>query len=280
MISQNETKVIGVSNLLMCAGVGQLNRRVARLWLAENGDVHGLRRSVADGALPFEQTQIDLAHQEWPDMDAKYIVVALSAIERSIEAYRSAYVEPIQLLMRSMLEWKTRPQKIIVVSSTRVYGADDAEIIDDGFNAETDDVYGQILLEMEKLVEELPAPSSVVRLSGIYAPGRDWLKRMALKATNESLAKNHWTNRIHIDDAARAIVFLLGKSEADSHFIVTDLKPVPVIDMYNYFRKRENVDLLTVNLPANRGKQLIPSRLEELGFEWNYPDAFSGGYES
>lgn len=263
----------------MCAGVGQLNRRVAAKWQQSGGQVVGLRKSAPSDSLPFPQQSIDLAENRWPDIGSRYVVVALSAQERSTKAYRNAYVEPIKRLEESILNWKQLPEKVIVVSSTRVYGVDDGSIIDDSSVAETQDEYGRILLEMESTVAQLPVDAAVVRLSGLYGPGRDWMKRMALKATEERVEKNHWTNRIHIDDASSAIVFLLKQPSLQDSYIISDCQPIPVVEMYNYFRQREGVGLLKVEVDSDRGKRLIPSRLTELGFQWHFPNAFSGGYE-
>lgn len=268
-----------MSNILMCAGVGQLNSRVAARWQQEGGQVVGLRMSAHSDALPFPQHSVNLAENHWPDAGARAVVVALSARERSIEAYRNAYVEPIKRLAESISNWEQLPEKVMVVSSSRVYGIDDGSLVDDEIIAETQDEYGQILLEMEAKVARLPVTSAVVRLSGIYGPGRDWMKRMALKACDDSIKKNYWTNRIHIDDASSAILFLLNQASLESSYIVSDCQPVPVVKMYNYFRQREGIELLDESIPENRGKKLFPSRLTELGFQWEYPDAYSGGYE-
>ena len=264
---------------LLCAGVGKLNSRVAANWLQQSGSVIGLRRSQMDETLPFEQRTVDLASEPWPDVGADVIVVALSAAERTPEAYRQAYVAPIQQLAQSLSTWQRLPEKVIAVSSTRVYGSENGELITDDLEAQTDDEFGRILLAMEAEVTALPVPASVVRLSGIYGPGRDWLKRSALQATEESVTQNKWTNRIHIDDAAAAIVFLLHQRALADHYIVSDLQPVSLLDMYDFFRKREGVAPLAISLPVSAGKRLLPTRLQGLGFTWQYPNAFSGGYD-
>lgn len=264
---------------LLCAGVGQLNSRVAQQWLKLSGQVVGMRRSLADAELPFEQHQVNLAEERWPDVGADVIVVALSAQERTLDAYRAAYLAPIEQLAQSLTNWAKQPEKIVVVSSTRVFGVEDGSLITDAKIAETDDEFGQMLIAMEHEVQNLPVPSTVVRLSGIYGPGRDWLKRSALAANEEGIHKNNWTNRIHIDDAAAAIVFLLQLNTLEPSYIVSDLKPMPLLDMFAYFREREGQPALQVGMPAAGGKRLIPTHLQALGFTWQYPHAFAGGYD-
>ena len=265
-------------SLLVCAGVGTLNSRIAGLWQANQGSVIGLRRGSADPALPFEQQSLDLGQAAWPDLGADVLVVALSARERTEAGYRAAYHLPLLRLAESMAGWRTLPAKVVVVSSTRVYGVDDGRRVDDDTPVDTPDLFGQILLSMEASVRQLPCPSTVVRLSGLYGPGRDWLKRMALAADPSQLTRNHWTNRIHLDDAAGAVMHLLAQESLADSYLISDLEPVPVLEMYNYFRQREGVPLLQPLPEAEGGKRLIPTRLQASGYQWRYPNAFSGGY--
>lgn len=266
-------------SLLVCAGVGQLNRRVAHLWQAEGGTVMGLRRREPDSDLPFPQVSIDLSATPWPDLGADQIVVALSASHRSEAAYQQAYLHPVQRLVESIQSWRAPPKRVVVVSSTRVYGLNDATVINDNDLAQTDDPYGQILLAMEACLKGLSCEHAVVRLSGLYGPGRDWLKRMALNATPETVTQNKWTNRIHIDDAAAAIVHVLKLPKVNDHYIVSDTEPMPLIEMLNYFRRNEDLENLDASEPPLAGKRLIPSALSASGFQWQFPHAFSGGYE-
>lgn len=263
---------------LLVAGVGDLNKRVALGWNQLGGFVEGARLSQADSSLGFKQHSLDLSVNLWPDTQAMTICVALSARERTIEAYRKAYVLPIQQLLKSIPHWQFPPERVIVVSSTRVYGESDGEEIDDNWLAQSNDEYGQILLEMEGLVGQLPCESTVVRLSGIYGPGRDWLKRMAVKASEEAPATNHWTNRIHIEDAAFAILHLANLNKVEKSYIVSDTAPTSWCDMLNYLRELMNLPSLTNCLEVKGGKKLIPSGLIKSGFKWKYPTAKSGGY--
>jgi len=265
---------------LLCVGVGQLNRRVGNIALENQCDVVGIRRSSPDPALGFPQLSLNVSENEWPDVEAETIVVALSAGERSIEAYRNTYVNSINQLSVSLKNWKVLPKRIVVVSSSRVYGENKGEWINDDLPPQTADDYGKILLEMETLVKNLPVPTIIVRLSGIYAPGRDWLKRMALKSDSSIELENSWTNRIHIDDAANAIWHVLNLNTPQPSYIVSDIKPVHKIEMYNYFRDQQGIVELKDRTELIAGKRLSPSRLLSEGFKWQYPDAFSGGYQN
>lgn len=264
---------------LALAGAGSLNRRIAQLWQQQHGPVEAMRLSEPDPGLGFPQVSVDLSCDPWPDLQAGCLVVALASRgERTLDNYRRAYVEPLRQLQESLADWSVTPDRIVVVSSSRVYGADDGRWIDDDTQAQTTDERGQILLQMESLAHQLPGSVSVARLSGIYGPGRDWLRRSALAAENESY-DDRWTNRIHIDDAAAAIVHLLQQEQPAPHYLVSDRQPQTLTAMYNYFRRPAGLRALNGEESPARGKRLQPTRLIDSGFEWRYPDAFSGGYQ-
>ena len=64
---------------------------------------------------------------------------------------------------------------------------------------------GRVLLEAERRLAPLQG-GSVLRLSGIYGPGRDAMLRRARAA---AAPEARWSNRIHVDDAAAALSHLL-----------------------------------------------------------------------
>lgn len=269
------------TDLHLLAGVGDLNRRVARRLLERQQSVIGLRRSAADPALGFEQHSLDLSQQSWPDLGAKTVIVALSASERNAEGYRRAYVEPIQQLAASLPHWQRLPQRVLVVSSSRVYGIDDGRELDETSPLTSTGWAGELLAQMEALVDALPVTSVVARLSGIYGPGRDWLRRQARQAETQPPATNHWTNRIHIEDAAAALVHLaLDVAEPHSRYLVTDRQPAPLYQVLNYLREQEGLAPLAANPEVAGGKRLQADRLAASGFAWQYPDFRSGGYNA
>ncbi|MFQ3229073.1 hypothetical protein [Reinekea sp.] len=263
---------------LILAGIGDLNSRVAKKWQQNFGEVLAMRRSQVDSALEFDQLQIDLSEQAWPDLKADYLVVALSAKTRTLEGYQQAYLKPILKLKDSVQGWQKSPKKIIVVSSSRVFAEQLGEQIDDTTEATSDDPYAQILIEMEQQLHQIDTTTCAATLSGIYSGDRDWFKRMARTADQEAPKTNHWTNRIHIDDAAAALVYLLNLNSIPKRVIVSDEKPMPFCQVLNYLREQEGLSALESIPAVHGGKRLEPKFLKESGFQWRYPTAVSGGY--
>jgi nucleoside-diphosphate-sugar epimerase len=269
-----------MSRQFLLAGVGDLNRRVARRLLEQGHQVIGLRRSQPDTALGFEQRSVDLAVEPWPDVGADTIIIALSAAQRDAEGYRRGYVLPVQQLGRSIQDWQKPPQRIIVVGSSRVYGANDGRELTEASPIQPSDWGGDCLAEMEAAVDRLPGQTAVARLSGIYGPGRDWLRRKAMSAGSKPPETNHWTNRIHIEDAAAALVHLTSQPDIDSRYLITDRRPAPLFEVLNYLRQIQGLSPLQEVPEVAGGKRLLSDRLAATGFEWQYPDYRAGGYHT
>lgn len=148
------------------------------------------------------------------DQDA--VVLCVAPPGRS-QDYRAVYLRAAESLVAVLPESNVR--RVIYTSSTRVYGQDAGEWVDESSPTVPRDANGRVLLEAENAllesVRKLAAAQSpglsatVLRLSGIYGPGRDPAERMLKSAGQARNDGNEWVNLIHRDDIVAAIVKLL-----------------------------------------------------------------------
>ena len=91
--------------------------------------------------------------------------------------------------------------------------------------------------------------------------------------------QNIWSNRIHRDDAAAFIVFLirqlLAGNEVQDCYIVTDCKPVPQYEVREWLAARLQTETAKP-IPASGGKRLNNKALLASGFKLQYPDYQTG----
>ncbi|OMH24750.1 hypothetical protein BKD30_07600 [Tersicoccus phoenicis] len=132
------------------------------------------------------------------------VVVSLTPSSRDAAGYRATYVDGTRAALAAVDRAGARP-RVVFVSSTSVLGSDHGAELDESAPAEPTSETASALAEAERLV--LARPDGVVlRLAGIYGPGRTRLiDRVRAGDTGRA---SHWTNRIHRDDAAAAIVRL------------------------------------------------------------------------
>ncbi len=220
---------------LLIAGVGYLGSALAdRLLVAAPGIlVTGLARSAPDrtglGPTPYPVESADLGDRDsiralGEKLSPGSIVHCASSGRGGPEAYRSVFVEGARHLIET---FPAAP--LFFTSSTSVYGQTDGSVVTEDSPAEPDRETGRLLLAAEDLV--LAAGGTVLRLAGIYGPGRSVHLRKYLDgtATIEAGPISRWLNQIHRDDAVGALIHLLSLPPATVRgqvFNVTDDTPI------------------------------------------------------
>ena len=116
-------------------------------------------------------------------------------------------------------------------------------------------------------------PVAVLRLAGIYGPGRTALVD---RVRSGKPVGNEWTNRIHVDDAAAAIVHLMTMASPERLYIGVDREPARIGDVADFLADRLGVaHCLRTEGPQN--KRLSCGKLVDTGFTHRFPD-FRSGY--
>jgi hypothetical protein len=94
--------------------------------------------------------------------------------------------------------------------------------------------------------------------------------------------QNAWTNRIHRDDAAAFIVFLIKRvlagSPVQNYYVVTDCKPVLQYEVLGWLATQLQTGK-PEQLRAGGGKRLSNSNMLATGFKLQYPD-YEAGYRT
>lgn len=274
---------------VLIAGCGYVGAPLARL-LAERGDeAWGLRRHPAE--LPFgvrplaadvtDPSSLDGVRRLEPDA----VVYAVSPSERSPGAYRSAYVEGLRNVLDAAFGRGRSPGRAVLVGSTGVYGHGDGRWVDEETPPDPADATGEALLEAEALVREMGAPGVVLRLGGIYGPGRDRLVRRVLDGSASCPPEGRYSNRIHRDDAAAAALHLLDLDAPRPVYLGVDREPAELRVVYRWIADRAGVPdpcrsgVASAAGGGRRGtnKRCSSDRLVKSGFRHGFP-TFREGY--
>ncbi len=275
---------------ILIAGCGDLGTAIAlRLHQAQH-EVIGLR--ISQQSLPHGMKTIQADVTQVNTLNAlinlspQIIIYCVAASAQNDENYRAHYVQGLKNVLAAQTK-NSHLQHVFFVSSTRVYGEKHGQhtqnILDENIAAVAADFGGERLLEAENTLIGLPCKSTSLRLSGIYGPGRLSLINTA-KDPSRWPINNNWSNRIHRDDAAGFIAFLVQKSlyqqPVESCYIVTDDLPTLQYDVLTWLAARQGVDISRVQTPAIQGgKRLSNQRLRATGFELQYPD-YQIGYSN
>ncbi len=205
-------------------------------------------------------------------------VITLSPNGYSETNYRECYYDTSKALLTLWDESGNAPKKILFISSTSVYPQVNGEMVDEESLAEADSPTAKILRETEDLFLESTLSASIVRFSGIYGPGRDYLLRQVQQGNGGS---SQYTNRIHIEDCCGVLCFLIAQKALHEMYLASDDCPVMSSEIRKWLAVELGMDrdVLTESKTAGRGgsKRCSNRRLKSVGYEFRYPD-YKKGY--
>lgn len=278
---------MSASPSLLIAGCGDVGSRLAVRMLDAGWSVHGLRRNVSAlpvGVLPVAgDLEAPARPQGWPQGQLDYLVYCAAASQHDEAGYRSAYVEGLRHVLAWLEQSGQRPRRLLFVSSSGVYAQADGQWVDEDSPAEAESYSGRIMLEAERLARSSGVPATVVRLTGIYGPGREWLLkqvRMGYRVVSEPPL---FANRIHAEDAAGLLAFLLQADargvELAGDYLGVDDAPAPLHEVVGWLRETLGVTEWAEESTVRRSgsKRCSNARARALGWEPLYP-SYREGY--
>jgi nucleoside-diphosphate-sugar epimerase len=275
---------------VLIIGCGYVGLPLGVALLRQGHEVSGLRRS-AEGAASLQSAGIhpliaditrsgDLAKLPLP---YDWIVNTISSSPGGAEAYQKVYFEGT----RNLLQWlaASPPQKFIHTGSTSVYGQTDASQVMETSPAEPATPTGRILLNAEKLlldaVREKHFPAVLLRVAGIYGPGRGHYLLQYLKGEAKIPGRGErFLNMIHRDDVVGGILAVLKSGRAGEIYNLVDDEPVRQIHFFRWLSETlgkpmppfvsESAE--TVAKRGDTNKRVLNRKLKmELGCAFRYP---------
>jgi len=269
-----------VTSDVLLVGCGDLGAAVGRRLAGRGHEVLALRRNADRVPAPLRGLSVDLTRETpaLPDLRARFLVVALTARPRTEEAYRATYVDGMRRALDAVAAAGPLPERAVLVSSTAVHPARELPPLEDETTpSHPGDGPGRMLLAAEELFgERLPA-GSVLRLSGLYGGRSTRLLDMVREGRVED--PHRWTNRIHREDAAAAIVHLLTTPEQPERlYLGTDDEPAQLGDVATFLADRLDAPAPPPADPARgHGKRLSNARLRATGWAPTIP-SYREGY--
>jgi nucleoside-diphosphate-sugar epimerase len=278
----------------LVVGCGYLGSRVAELWQAHDESVAVVTRSTeragrlkADGYVPIVADVTDPQSLEklrqLGSVDG--LIYAVGFDRAAGQAMREVYVEGL----RSVLD--TLPQSVepfIYISSTGVYSQNDGRWINEDSPCEPTRDAGRVCLEAESVLRRHAVGSRaiILRLAGIYGPGRIPSRNELISGRPVNAASDAWLNLIHVDDAARIVLAVEKQVRPPRLYLVSDGHPVRRREYY-----AEAARLLRAPPPVfsdapaealsdrrgNSDKRVNNARLRsEVRFDFQYPSFREG----
>jgi len=267
---------------VLVVGCGYLGERVARRWAAAGHTVHVLTRST-ERARTFAERGWNPVVGDVVDQEAlkglpacDVVLFAVGFDRRAPHPKRSVYVNGLENVLRS---GAGRSRRWIAISSTSVYGQTGGERVDEDSPCVPAAEGGQICLAAEEQVgawrDRTGGEASVLRLSGIYGPGRLLARAQQLREGEPLSGRGDaWLNLIHGDDAAEVVCRVAEMAAPPDRLLVTDDRPILRAEYYSQLARLADAPaprFAAEAAEADLNKRCSNQRLRSLGIALSYP---------
>lgn len=270
------------------AGCGYVGNELARMLVADGHEVFGIRRDASKLAKGVRPIEGDLAVPRTLGPAPGRVEVAVFAVgadEGTEKAYRRAYLDGLAGFLEWLADEGQRPRRVVMTSSTSVYGQRRGEPIDERSPTHPTQFRGETLLASERLLAASGLSTVVVRLGGIYGPGRESLIDRAIAGELRTRPTPHFTNRIHRDDAAGLIRHLLFHPAPEPLYLGVDDESAEESELYAWLAKAvgaaappmEDEDDASGRRRSAGSKRCSNQRARESGYTFRYP-TYREGY--
>lgn len=273
---------------ILVVGCGDVGFRLAMSLQRAGHVVVGLKRHALAVSPVFEIFHADVCLASsllGLSVDFDCVVFMVSPDARDPANYRALFHDGLYNLLDHFAHARTVP-RVFMVSSTSVYGQQTGEWIDETSPTDPESATARWLVAAEKLLWQCDASHCVVRFSGIYGPGRNWLLRKA--ASDEAIQRSPptYTNRIHVEDCVGVLLFLLehyrlGKP-LQACYLASDDTPAPLWEVMGWLKGRMGLlppQALPYDAGATQNKRCSNARLKALGYQFLYP-GYESGYQT
>jgi len=224
-------------NHVFIAGCGYIGERVARLMRESGASVTCMTRSAERGSCltteGFETVVCALDDStNIPELDVRDRILFYFVPPPGGGIYDQRARN-----FCSMLSNTSPPSKLIYISATSVYAAKDGSVVTEQSPVAPTSAMGKRRLDAENVFRDYGAahgvPVIILRVSGIYGPGRLPLTQIHQSQPLLRLEESGPSNRIHADDLAQICVSAAEKAEDGEIFNVSDGQPCSMTEYFN-----------------------------------------------
>lgn len=282
-------------SLVLIVGCGYLGQRIARREREQGNRVLALVRS-AETASALRAQGLEVLQA---DLDDPATLAGLPA-GPAIVYYLApppphGRSDPRIAHFLSAIEAGARPARVVLVSTSGVYGDCHGEWVDESRppRPEADRAHRRVDAEtrLRHWAAACGVPYVILRVPGIYGPGRLPVERLVRGLPVLREAESPWSNRVHVDDLARACLAAARRGAAGAVYNVSDGHPSTMTDYFNRVAdavglpRPPQITLAEAGTRLSEGmrsylaesKRLDNRRMrEELGVEPEYPDLSQG----
>ncbi len=287
------TKPDAGSQRLLIVGCGYVAEHFVHLARAAGQTIYALTRSEARFAhLKSIGVQPVLGHwlepeslNRLPSVDGLLVSVPHRAEGAHVdEAAIDTHAVGLNNLLAAMPNgWS----KLVYLSTTGVYGQDSSDLVNEDTPVSPTRIGPKMAVAGEQWLDNhLSAVRfTVLRLAGIYGPGRIPLAEKLRQGQPLTVPRDGYLNLVHVSDIARMLHILVQRPMRRSAYVFSDGQPVLRETFYRHLAQLCGVNDPVFGPPAVHDaqarratdKRIDPSRIvTETNFVYQFPDFQSG----
>jgi nucleoside-diphosphate-sugar epimerase len=227
---------------VLIVGCGYVGIPLGVELIRQGHQVWGMRRAPA-GISPAAGINSLIADVTKPEELAKlpgpfdWVINTVASGKGGVAEYQNVYLQGT----RNLISWLGPEgiKKYVHAGSTSVYGQTDGSLVKESSPTEPASETSKVLVETEKVLLEAFAqqrfPCVVLRLAGIYGPGRGHLFQQYLRNEARIVGKGErLINMIHLDDVAGVFVAALKSGRAGEIYNAVDDEPVAQLHFFRW----------------------------------------------
>jgi len=289
LLAKQEKPVLPSGERRAILGCGYVGEEVARAWKQEGHALWatttrrerlGELAELVETPLIFDSTDPSTNLDFTADLDGILVSFAPSkGSEVDLGQYRKTFLGGLQRLVETLdRRPRNTPLQIVHLSSCGVYGNRHGALTNE--TAPISDMHpvNQVLLQAEEMMGSIRSDKikvCVLRLGGIYGPGRD-IPSMLLSAAGGLVQRNGqnvpcW---IHRDDIVRGVCFAFDQSLDETYNLVNDTQ-LSGQELTDRLCERAGLPLakwLTIDTTDRiLNARVSNEKLKQIGFTFSYP---------
>jgi nucleoside-diphosphate-sugar epimerase len=234
----------------------------------------GLHPIVADVTRPTTLVELN-------QLSIDTVLFAVGFDRTSGHSIDEVYVDGLATLLTQLPDSVSR---FVYISSTGVYGSSDSEVWTEESPCQPSREGGKACLAAERLLaaDPLGQRSIILRLAGIYGPGRVPRPAALLDGTAKLAALGSYLNLIHIDDAVQCVMAAEQQPQLPTTYIVSDGHPVRRRDYYREVLRLANlepdmIEQMPISAISRGSKRVSNQKLRlELDVDLRFPNYRDG----
>ncbi len=235
--SIGEQKKEKIGKKVAIIGCGYVGKAVASYWYQQGYIVTGTTtreekisdlENITHNPVVVRGDNLEAIEKVVEDQETILVSIApISDRQVSAEVYAQTYIPTAKNLV-TVLNNNSTVKQVIYLTSGSVYGDEKGEWVDETSPLDTESDYGKVLVEAENIILGLKREDikvCLLRLGGIYGPGRELNKRLGRMA-GKTLPGNgeNYVAWIHLEDIVKGIEFVQEKGCHGVYNLVNDMK--------------------------------------------------------